>query len=75
MQNFNTFTRDEVAWQTWQEITNRQFRALLREDQRRQRAQALRRVPRWKRMLCAVFGIEPKLPLSFEHSNLPGGFP
>jgi hypothetical protein len=29
MQNFNTFSRDDIAWQTWQEITNRQFRALL----------------------------------------------
>ncbi len=75
MQNFNTFSRDDIAWQTWQEITNRQFRALLREDQRRQRAQTLRFIPRWRRLLCAMFGIEPRPPASLRHSHLPGGFP
>jgi hypothetical protein len=75
MQNFNTFSRDEVAWQTWQEITNRQFRALLREDQRRQRVQALRGVSRWRRLLLGIFGHEPKPSAGTRHNHLPGGFP
>jgi hypothetical protein len=53
--------RDRVAWDVWQEIVNRQFRALLVEDLRMQRLSALRQLPRWKRLFYELFGIEPKL--------------
>ena len=53
--------RDRVAWDVWQEIVNRQFRALLVEDLRMQRFNALRQLPRWKRLFYDLFGIEPKL--------------
>ncbi|HUN52918.1 MAG TPA: hypothetical protein VMU42_17465 [Candidatus Sulfotelmatobacter sp.] len=72
MQTSSALDQDEVAWQTRQEIANRQFRALLRADAQRRRADAWRDAPRWKRLVCALFGIEPKLP---EFSNLPGGYP
>ena len=64
--------RDEVAWQTWQEIANRQFRALLREDEKQRRASALRATPWWKRVLCAIAGIEPKATRGAETSARRG---
>jgi hypothetical protein len=53
--------RDRVAWNVWQEIANRQFRALLVEDLRAKRATALCRLPRWKRFFYQLFGMEPKV--------------
>mgnify|MGYP001552814376 FL=1 len=72
MRESSGLDQDEVAWQTRQEIANRQFRALLRADDQRRRADAWREAPRWKRVLFVVFGYEPKIP---ELSNLPGGYP